>query len=114
MRWVGIVAVIAAACSKDAGTSGPAASKLAGGCDRRVKEMICAEYHGAVTADWVKGECPAYNAGFVPQCPVQGALARCVRSAGAGVELHELWYAPATRETATAMCQPPEGRLKDP
>ena len=107
------LAAMATACGSGGGERAPSTVR-AGGCDRRAKESICAEYHGAVTSAWVEKECPAYGATFVPRCPLEGAIARCVRAAGPGTELHEVWYAPATRDTASAMCQPPDGQLRDP
>lgn len=99
------------------GTSGdPAAAgggKAAGGCDRREKEHLCGEYHGAATVDWVKKECQTLGAPFVESCPKEGAVGRCVGEAGTPMEVHTIWYAPATKETVAAMCKPPM-QLRDP
>ncbi|MCW5806117.1 MAG: hypothetical protein KIT31_27380 [Deltaproteobacteria bacterium] len=90
-------------------------SKLAGGCDRREKEGVCSEYHGRATADWVKKECPGYNAQFVEACPKEGAVGRCVIEAGNASETHTLYYAPQmSKEAFAQLCKPPDSQPRDP
>lgn len=119
--WVVIAAalVLGAGCGKkkeDGGKGAPAGAssgKAAGGCDRREKEKLCGEYHGAAKPDWVKDQCKAMGAPFVESCPKDGAVGRCVNQPGTDMEVHNVFYAPLTKETATAMCQSP-AQLRDP
>ena len=114
--------LIALGCGKkkddgDQGKQGaPAAAaggKVAGACDRREKEHLCGEYHGAAKADWVKQQCQAMGAPFVESCPKEGAVARCANEVGTPMEVHTVYYPPLTKETATAMCKAPM-QLREP
>lgn len=93
--------------------AGAAGGKSAGGCDRREKERLCGEYHGAAKAGWIKEQCQAMGAPFVESCPKEGAVGRCVNEVGTPMEVHTVWYAPATKETVVAMCKAPM-QLRDP
>jgi hypothetical protein len=119
---VGIVIAVALGlglgCKKkdEGGKSGdPAAAsdkaaggKSAGACDRRSKEGICGEYHGAAKADWIKQQCDAMGAPFVESCPKDGAIGRCVGEAGTPMEVHSVFYGPSfTKETFAMMCKAP-------
>jgi hypothetical protein len=86
--------------------------KTAGGCDRRTADALCGEYFGMAKTDWVKKECEAYGGPFVEACPKEGAVLRCVMGGGTGQELHNLFYAPMTKEAATAMCA--GGEVREP
>lgn len=91
------------------------AGTVAGGCDRREKEHLCGEYHGAATSDWVKKECPNYGgAPYVEACPTEGAVARCVVEPGTTMEVHNVFYAPVTKEAADAMCKGTGMELRAP
>jgi len=92
----------AAASDKAAG------GKAAGACDRRAKEALCGEYHGAAKADWIKQQCEAMGAPFVESCPKESAVGRCVGEAGTPMEVQTVFYGPAfTKETFAMMCKAP-------
>jgi hypothetical protein len=85
-----------------------AGGKPAGACDRRAKERVCGEYHGAAKTDWVKQECAAMGAPFVETCPKEGAVGRCVGEAGTPMEVHSVFYGPGlTKEQFAMMCKAP-------
>jgi hypothetical protein len=109
-RWLLIASLVVfgASCGKQDGGGArgepAAATKAAGGCDRRETEHLCGEYHGAMAKpDWVKGECEAMKAPFVEACPKDGAVARCLGEGGT----ETLYYAPFTRDSVAALCKPP-------
>lgn len=99
--------------SGQAAAAAAAGGKVIGGCDRREKEHVCGEYHGAAKLEWIKEECKAMGAPFVESCPKEGAAGRCANEVGTPMEVHTLYYAPMTKETVTAMCKAPM-QLREP
>ncbi|MBK9036931.1 MAG: hypothetical protein IPL61_37715 [Myxococcales bacterium] len=96
----------APAAKASAGAAAKASAGPAGACDRREREHLCGEYHGAMAKPaWIKGECDAMKVPMVPACPAEGAVGRCARDVGTPQHTVTVFYPPLTAETGQAMCQ---------
>lgn len=94
----------------------PVGKEPVGACVGMEGGTLCSEAWGRLsTVDDVKKNCEASTgAKFVPACPRDQAVARCVTEKGTAVESHTVFYGPKmTKEQAAAMCKAPS-ELRDP